>query len=588
MMKRLLFCVALFCCGFARLMAQDPSAGVEMKFLLVSDRSQKSSVAIAANLRRAMSDAALAVDELDVSKLPGLTREKMIYAAMVFAAERAAQFVYPDDLNEYIRSGGTLAVAFPTWNDELMHGFGLALATRENAFFVGKGLRTLRHPIAGVPVTMPLDYGTGAGIRLVASPAWEIGMEYLEPVAMPMLLQRSFGKGRIVYWNTDSLARKQLRGYFLFSLLRNLPLGVMSIFNAQLFQIDDSPPPVSNRMVDPIGRDYGLTDTRFYRHKWYEAVENSLASHGIKVGHFMCINYLGTVNRPFSLESDRPEFLREILDRILQRKEEIGCHGLNHQSLSLTEVWSTPWPSFEDMREGTEAAGRAWEKLRLPPPLTYVPPNNVIDPTGKKALAAAFPSIRIIYRVFQGGEEEEKFGGDVGDEYGQDPDAPALLNAPRFSDGYHRDEMAVFKVVGGVLSHGLVNHFIHPDDVVDPERSKRRSWEQLMVSFDQLLDLFDRLLPGAQKLSPKGFILPLKDFYNTKVRILSENSGIKISRTGKGRTMFFVFTDGTPAGLEMKGGRILASYPADHLYVVEANASSCLILPVASPSTTVK
>ena len=585
MLKRLLPCMMVLCLGALTGWAGEPGRpekSVEMRFLLVSDRSQKNSVSVTANLRRAMSDASLAAEELDISKLPGLTRARMTYSAIIFAAEKAAQFVYPDDVKGYVLDGGTLVVAMPTWNDELMNQFGLGLSGPEKAFFIGKGFRTIRHPLAGVPITYPKDFGGGAGIRMVASPSWEVCMEYLEPAGMPMLVQRSFGNGRIVYWNVDTLNRKQFRGFFLFSLLKNLPIGAMSIFNALLFQIDDSPPPVTNRLVDPVARDYGLTDVRFYKHKWYETVENSLASHAIKVGHFVCINYLGKVTRPFTGDSDRPEFLRETLDHIQARKEEIGFHGLNHQSLSLSEVWSTAWPSFEDMREGTEAGMGAWEALRLPAPFTYVPPNNVIDAAGKKALVAGFPSIRAIFRVYQGGDEE-KFEGDLGDEFGQDPDVPALFNAPRFSDGYHRDEADVFKIVAGVMSHGLVNHFIHPDDVFDPERSKRRSWEQLMVSLDQILDLFDRLLPGAHRLSPKSFITPLKDFINTKVTMLSENNGLRIFREGRGRNCYFLFARDASGTPKIEGGKVLSTYEGDGLYIIEATASSCFILPGVLP-----
>jgi hypothetical protein len=53
-------------------------------------------------------------------------------------------------------------------------------------------------------------------------------------------------------------------------------------------------------------------------------------------------------------------------------------------------------------------------------------------------------------------------------------------------------------IVTGASVPGVVNHFIHPDDVYDPERSEGLTWEEMKNDFKKLLSFISYHYPWIE------------------------------------------------------------------------------------------
>lgn len=594
-LPRLLSLILLLCLS---VLAREWSAGADQpaihntlttgsqRFLLVSDAASDASRDLAENLRRSLRYAGLAFDEAGLDDLPGLTRERLQdYAALILASESAAGHLYGPDVLGYVSNGGVLLIAIRCWSPDWTPDLGLTSGPgREQPPFTdAAGLSSVGPVFQDIDATYPPQSFNANGYVLQPSADWTIHLRFQRP-NLPLLLSRSFGRGSVIFWNGSCLHLKEMRGLFLFSLLRALPVAVMSIFNVVMFEIDDSPPPAFGLASGPVFDHLGLDDYRFYRRVWYPQILGTLQEFAIKPSHYVCITYSGKVNGPFYGRSDRDPFFTEVLNDLKSRGAIIGLHGINHQSLTIGSSPSPPWPDEETMVAALKVARTTFEQWGIVPGIVYVPPNNVLDATGKRALRKGFPDIRGVARVYIGGKYEDvtATGSALtsGDEFGPDPDVPELLNAPRVTSGHFLSQVEEFNLLNGAMAHGVVNHFLHPDDIYDPDR-RRPSWEQMLAGFRRLLMTFDRLLPAARKMPVEKFLPHLKRFSEGSLATRQTPEGsLQVSISGLKRPFAYLFSRtgrGRPA---IAGGRILRELEPARLFLVEwTNATATVTFP---------
>ncbi len=575
-------------------------------FVLAYEPQRQSSVDVMRNLARGFADASVPLIAVEGRALAALIGPEYRAEAVIVAAEEAHAWLYAPDVLRWVASGGTLVVAYRGWHADLWPPLGVVASAVPSAsdpgnvppYVDGLGLTAARPLWLGVRPAIPTGNFGSSGLGIRFSPDWEVLLSYRQPADLPLLAERGFGAGRIVWWNADCLGSKWFRGLFLYSVLRNRPVAAMSIFNACVVEVDDSPPPAFNAKVDPAASDYGFTDWQFYKARWYPDMFALFAEFGIRATHYPCLNYQRQVQPPFAPHIDRQPFFDGIMALCRDQRVELGVHGYNHQSLQLAvpsgsgtgsetlqaqtaRAASGTWPSGAAMREALQCMALWWAARDLPPPLTYVPVNNVVDATGKAAVRAAFPSIRAMCRLYLAGDdyevdaEGEQVG--AGDEFGRDPDVPEWFSIPRISSGYWLDEPKVFTMFDGVLAHGIVHHFVHPDDPFDKARGRGASWEAHLSGLRRLLLLAGKLLPRAEKLTPREFLPRLRDYTAAAPHWSRAASGaLTLSALG-GRRSWYVF--GTPgAGIPCIAGATLS---------VELDPGRAWLLLAASDTVTI-
>ncbi|SMO69492.1 DUF2194 domain-containing protein [Fodinibius sediminis] len=282
----------------------------------------------------------------------------------------------------------------------------------------------------------------------------------------PVIVERSIGEGKSVYFNTSQMTEKNNRGLLFSSGVRALEGIPYEIANVSTIFLDDFPAPLYDRKLPPIDKEYDITHAEFVQRIWWPEMKALADSFGIDYTAMLTFNYNATVVPPFNFneweaskitingmtQNTSPWLANDILDS----RHELGFHGYNHFSL-----WLKDWQNRGYMEAALGAAKKRW-RINSPGtlPESYAPPTNEIDSVGLTSLRAKFPEIKYMSSLYNGQVEE---GG--GREFGPDPFVPSLFDYPRITSGYINNNMSSFNQHSLFLYTGIWTHFIHPDDV---------------------------------------------------------------------------------------------------------------------------
>lgn len=339
-------------------------------------------------------------------------------------------------------------------------------------FLLGEGLM-LEHP----------DFAWRGGANAPSSSVEILATSYQGGAPLAWTLRR--GAGRVLTWNWDAFAIGDFQGFVLESLLYVRPVGVAATAGLGVMFVDDWPIPMFNVVKPPVS----VKDTEFYTRQWWPDIKRIFGARGIPYASFLVFNYNADTSPPFGsgeffVAEDQAtvRIAREILDS----GQELSLHGYNHVSLTLrqTKVNIARWPSQRAMEQSLEAARREWASLfgAHTLPFAYVAPNNIIDEAGMRAVHKVFPSVKVMSFLRSGGEEDTRTP------FGPHPELPGVYYIPRNSSGYPYTPYKRQQVTAAVSGPGIWSHFIHADDVYDPNRSRDMSWDELRGDFEKLLD----------------------------------------------------------------------------------------------------
>ncbi len=282
----------------------------------------------------------------------------------------------------------------------------------------------------------------------------------------PVIVERSIGEGRSIYFNTSVLVEKDYRG-LLFSVglkeLEGLPYRVA---NTSTIFLDDFPAPLYDSKLPPIDQEYDTTHANFVTKIWWPEMKALADRFNIDYTAMLTFNYNAVVVPPFDFKEWEDSRLSIqgrnrngsvwIAQDIKDSRHELGFHGYNHFSL-----WRQDWQNMQFMQSSLQAAKKRWRISSLGSfPVTYVPPTNNIDSLGLAAITKTMPSIEYMSSLYLSSVED---GG--GREFEPDPLAPSMFDYPRITSGYVNNEISNFNQHSLFLYSGIWTHFIHPDDV---------------------------------------------------------------------------------------------------------------------------
>ncbi len=582
------------------------------QFLMIEDSESEASKTISYNLKKTMADASLATRAIDKKELLDFSFEMVSeFSGIVFTSDSSSDYLYGPDAIRFVEEGGTMVFAHHSYPEDYIEKFGIKpVTTIANLWNSAKGIKSVKPVFRETRFELATGSFTTGCMNISFSKEWEQLLSFAEP-DIPLLATRKFGNGSVVYWNSSCLSSKLYRGIFLFSLLKSLPVSAMSVHNAFLMHLDDSPPPAYGIMEGPVARDLGMKDYDFHKRVWVKQVFPILDSYKLALTHFLTFTYDGKIQGPFQKKSDREPFFSDYLKLLRERGDDFGFHGYNHQSLTMGKSPSTPWTSRKEMADSVRTGYQLWNEMGLPPTLAYVPPNNVIDETGKLVISEEFPSIRVICRVYNDGDEyysrnSSGFLAGIGkvnneamkkilslyasrramtspkareffrgDEYGVDPENPKFLNLPRLSSGHFLTEFEQAFILNGIMAHGIAVHFFHPDDIYDPSR-REKSWEYTLAALKRLLIFFNKNFDFARKIHTSSFLTDFKKYVFGNAEIQIENSNLLKIKTD-GRRFFYLFC-GNNKSVEplIEGGKILSKVD-ENVYLIELSGKEASV-----------
>ncbi len=337
----------------------------------------------------------------------------------------------------------------------------------------------------------------------------------------PLIWWVPYGKGEVMYLNSSLANDKANWGLVLQCISYLGDNFVSTILNAVVVDIDDFPAPIQQGKNPKIYREYHMENDMFYRYIWWSFLFNMAMKYDLK--------YTGLLIGQYNLEtgSKLPDFKKKDIEdiryfgrKLAEIQGEIGIHGYNHNPLVVTGQMDfaaygyKPWETTHDMEEGLfklrDLLNELFGEVSIH---TYVPPSNILSAEGENAVRKVFPAVKVMGGLYAGSPEK----GELTQELSVDPDGTGLLAFPRFSSGYLATTENVWSLSNSIAGAGVVHHFIHPDDLLDEQRSHHQNWQQLSESFESMLARIRTYYPFLRAMTNSDLYQTYQDYRELKV-----------------------------------------------------------------------
>lgn len=177
---------------------------------------------------------------------------------------------------------------------------------------------------------------------------------------IPLLWEKKYGKGRILYTNASFFADKITRGLMNQWISYGNDWYIAPFLNAKLMHIDDFPAPIPRTINKVIQDEYQMSTRDFYKQIWLKDMLEIAKHRNLIYSGFIIIDYNNAVRKEDMKEVS--QITLEDLDiegrELFLHGGEIGIHGYNHNPLvfdgdiDFAALSYHPWRSKEDMAAG--------------------------------------------------------------------------------------------------------------------------------------------------------------------------------------------------------------------------------------------
>lgn len=456
----------------------------QLQIYLVKDEGELS-VETTDNLLHGLQYAKLDVQEITPEEIGSI--ESSPYTIIILTGETTSRWPFTE-LKRYVEQGGNLVFANrfrdETWNEltgiEELGEFVpdvYGLNFEETIF---PGYKDLNPP-DDLFVHSVVDSAISDDARVM-----------LSAEGFPVLWEYRVGQGNVLYWNTTITNQKMIRGLFVQTLGTMPPVFVTGQAAVKVMYIDDFPAPVMDgKMKDVSATPLDKSVKDFFAEDWWEDMIDLTEDHDVVYTGAMIRTYeeeMKLVDEPLIKRGEFP--MLYFGRKLLAHGGEIGLHGYNHQSLVTADepidptYGYIPWDDKEEMKRSLLQAESVFANYFPAETLkSYVPPSNALNRTGIDAIAEALPELRTIASLYTG--ESEK--GDFVQEFEFDATHPELFHFPRVTSDYGEENGSIFQMVDAIANFGVFSHFIHPDDVIDPDRAFGRDWDTMFASLRKIM-----------------------------------------------------------------------------------------------------
>lgn len=368
-----------------------------------------------------------------------------------------------------------------------------------------------------------------------------------EETGLPVVWSRDYGEGRLIFYNATASRGDYLTGMLGGCIAALYDEFMYPVINAKVIFIDDFPSPQYNSDSDVIKREYNRTVKEFYRDIWWPDMQSAAKRYDLSYTGLFMATYNDIVD-PENFVYTKDSMEQYFGDSLVKNGYEMGAHGYNHQSLTLAggtpkELNYVPWDSKEDMAASIRRLAEITKEMFPGVSLTsYVPPSNYLSAEGRAAVAEALPDLKVISGVYTS-------EGSEGDVYVQSFGIAedGIAEFPRFTSGMLKSDYEDFITVNGCGLYGVYSHFIHPDDILDPERSLGQTWQQMLDIFCERVNMVNQRYEGLKALTASDASDALKIAEAVEVALtVSEDRIEGICYNYYGETTFFLKSEKRP------------------------------------------
>lgn len=449
-----------------------------------------------------------------------------------------------ENLIKFVAAGNSLILTSPLWNPRMafLQGIKPVASYEVNKKAKGYDFKLPIFPGFKDRIVNGPGYGLHYGLnRKNFLKKIKVFATAANDSAFPVVLENKIGGGKVILFNTSTMAGKQYRGMLFSSIIKGLAGTPYLTANVSTIFIDDFPQPLYYDIKPPIKKEYDITDAQFVTKVWWPDMKKLANKFHFKYSCMLVFNYNNETTPPFyfqqwthakvNIDGHKVEASPWLMRQAKKQGYEIGYHGYNHISLMKDN-----WGNERNMVISIHEARKEWMLQHVGPlPVTYVAPNDYIDSLGIQSLVKAMPSIKYLCTTF----EDSVVTGN-GREFTFDPYSSKLFDYPRITSGYVDNNTSLFNEENVYMFSGIWTHFIHPDDVYDLPRYGGEGgfgarnihglgWHPFGKHKEGLYEVFTKRLKNSFKMNPLLRIKPAK----AAVPIVERWRSSKVTRINK-------------------------------------------------------
>ena len=481
------------------------------------------------------------------------------------------------DIMSWVSAGGSLMLAMPPDNSSYLQVIASKLGIESAGydyvkaesivpsedFMLGGGER---YEFSG-----PFDSSLSVSLRETAHVWAKTG-----DTGTPLIWSNDCGSGHTVVCNIG-IYDKVMRGFYASAISLLGDATAYPVINSAVFFLDDFPSPVPSGDGTYIKRDYGLSIADFYTKVWWPDLQKLAQKYGIRYTGVMIENYEDAVNQTEpARQADTTQF-RYFGGMLLQMGGELGFHGYNHQPLAL---WDTDYGTLYDYKTWknketlvaslNELIAFQDEVLPNAHDSVYVPPSNILSARARKLIGTDVPRIKTIASTYF------KDGTDLPyvQEFGVASDG--IVEQPRIvSGGMVDDSYMRLAAVSELSMHYVSTHFMHPDDLLDPDRGAKEGWEVYKGGLVDYLEWLTKSAPDLRRQTASECSGAIQRFSSVTVSVDTSADAWTLSLGNFHDEAWLMFraNNGEPGAVT--GGEL--THLTGNLYLLKANDKTVTI-----------
>ena len=534
--------------GSLRLLAAGETAAEKRRTasgcLAIYSSAQQASAESLKDIEAIFTELGVQADIVDLSRetLPAFDG----YDKVVLSLPDLTEMGQPlSSLMEWVRAGGQLMMYLPPEANGFFQAVSQQLGVREaspNWYYVC-GIRFVSDLMLGgrardFVISDPYESSLAAALD-DACTVYAVSADDRE---VPLIWEYPNGAGRVVFCNL-SITEKAVRGIYAqaFSLLGDS--FAWPVIDGSAFYLDDFPSPVPSGSGEYIERDYGTSVSNFYTDVWWPDLVRFARERGIAFTGLIIEDYNDDVEPPFEVSQDVSRF-QYFAGELLRLGGELGIHGYNHiplvteGSLEANEGYVTGtyedayqgyryWPSGEDMDEAlSELHGFVVSTFPGNEVDVYVPPSNILSAPGREALKRSEFGIRIIASIYFESLQHVEYVQDFG------VSEDGIVETPRIISGGQIDDYMYICALSELNLHFVSSHFMHPDDMLDPDRGAEEGWQSAYTNICAYADWLYGSAPQLRNLTGTEMGAAVQRWHDLSVTCTDEGDALALALEG--------------------------------------------------------
>lgn len=524
------------------------------------------------DMKIAHRDVDIAIDGADA--IPSLTSFDRVIVLMPSLDGLGAHLT---DLMSWVSAGGSLMLGMTPDNSNCLQAIasklgiesaGYDYATAESIvpsedFMLGGGER--------YEFSDPFDSSLSVSLRETAHVWARTG-----DAGTPLIWSNDCGSGHTVVCNIG-IYDKVVRGFYASAISLLGDATAYPVINSAVFYLDDFPSPVPSSDGTYIKRDYGLSIADFYTKVWWPDLQKLAQKYGIRYTGVMIENYEDAVNQTEPARQPDTTQLRYFGGMLLQMGGELGFHGYNHQPLAL---WDTDYGTLYDYKtwknKETLVASLneliAFQDEVLPNAhgSVYVPPSNILSVRARKLIGTDVPRIKTIASTYFEDGTDLPYVQEFGVASDGIVEQPRIVSGGMVDDSYMR-----LAAVSELNMHYVSTHFMHPDDLLDPDRGAKEGWEIYKGGLVDYLEWLTKSAPDLRRQTGSECSGAIQRFSSVTVSVDTSADAWTLSLGNFHDEAWLMFraNNGEPGAV--MGGEL--THLTGNLYLLKANDKTLTI-----------